>query len=52
MIAPSWTNEEKLILLENEKTFDDIVNKTFSSTLTKKTKGKGVAEDSYQLLTS
>ena len=40
MIAPSWTNEEKLILLENVKTFDDIVNKTFSSTLTKKQKEK------------
>ena len=48
MKAPSWTNEEKLILLENVKTFDDIVNKKFSSTVTKKTKRGGVAEDSYQ----
>ena len=38
MKAPSWTNEEKLILLENVKTFDDIVNKKFSSTVTKKQK--------------
>ena len=38
MKAPSWTNEEKLILLENVKTFDDIVNKKFSSTLTKEQK--------------
>ena len=29
MKAPSWTNEEKLILLENVKTFDDIVKKKF-----------------------
>ena len=40
MKAPSWTNEEKLILLENVKTFDDIVNKKFSSTLTKEQKEK------------
>ena len=33
MKAPPWTNEEKLILLEIVKTFDDIVNKKFSSTL-------------------
>ena len=34
MKAPSWTNEEKLKLLESVKTFDDIVNKKFSSTFT------------------
>ena len=48
MKAPSWTNGEKLILLENVKTFDDIVKKKFSVHIDKRTKGKGVglAEDS------
>ena len=40
MKAPSWTNEEQLILLENVKTFGDIVNKKFSSTLSEKQKEK------------
>ena len=43
MKAPSWTNEEKLLLLENVKTFDDIVNKKFLSSLTKEQKEKKIA---------
>ena len=51
MKAPSWTNGEKLILLENVKTFDDIVKKKFSVHIDERTKGKGVglAEDSTNI---